>query len=228
MESLFITGTDTNVGKTHIAAGLAVTLRKSGIDVGVTKPYAAGTPQRRGFRSKDAEILSDAAQVDDPEDLINPQFFPITASPYTAWKTLGIKPNLAAVWSSFSKLSRRHTMMLVEGMGGVMTPILRNYCVADMIKHLKIPAIIVSRTRIGTINHTIMTVRMCQKYDIPIKGIILNDIDSDGYDTKVLTRDLKSILGTRILGSIPFMKNTDDLSLYRVFQKNIDMKILLQ
>ncbi|MDC4218604.1 MAG: AAA family ATPase, partial [Candidatus Nitrosopumilus limneticus] len=76
MKSLFITGTDTDVGKTYIAAGLAITLRKMGMDVGIMKPFAAGIAQKKGFKSEDVEILCNAAQINDPESLVNPQFFP--------------------------------------------------------------------------------------------------------------------------------------------------------
>ena len=92
MKSIFVTGTDTDVGKTYITAGLAVALRKMNVDVGVMKPFAAGTAQKKGYKSEDVEILAKAAQVSDPEDLMNPQFFPIPASPYTAWKNLKQNP----------------------------------------------------------------------------------------------------------------------------------------
>ena len=117
MKSIFITGTDTDVGKTYITAGLAITLRKMGTDVGVMKPFAAGVKQKKGFKSEDVEILSNSAKVDDPEELLNPQFFPISASPYTAWKKLKIKPRIPLILSSFKKLSKKHEMMLVEGNG---------------------------------------------------------------------------------------------------------------
>jgi dethiobiotin synthetase len=118
--------------------------------------------------------------------------------------------------------------MLVEGMGGIMTPILKNYFVTDLIKDMKIPAILVTRTKVGTVNHTIMTVKMCEKYKIPIKGIIINDFDSDGYKVKELTRDFKSLTGVPVLGSIPFINNMSDASLYRIFKKNLDFKLLLK
>jgi len=228
LKSLFITGTDTDVGKTYITAGLAVVIRKMGIDVGVMKPFAAGAAQKKGYKSEDIVILSRAAQACDPENLVNPQFFPIPASPYTAWKNLKIKPKINSVLSSFKSLSKIHSMMLVEGMGGIMTPILKNYFVTDLIKDMKIPAILVTRTKVGTVNHTIMTVKMCEKYKIPIKGIIINDFDSDGYKVKELTRDLKSLTGVPILGSIPFINDLSDASLYRIFKKNLDFKLLLK
>ena len=227
MKSLFISGTDTDVGKTYITAGLAVTLRKMGLDVGVMKPFAAGTAQKKGFKSEDIEILSKAAQVNDPENLVNPQFFKIPASPYTAWKKLKIKPKIPTVLTNFKKLSKLHDLMLVEGMGGIMTPILKNYFITDLIKEMKIPTIIVTRSKIGTINHTVMTIKMCEKYKIPIKGIIINNFDK-GYAVKELTRDLQNLTGVKVLGSIPFLNNLSDDSLYRIFKQNIDFKLLLQ
>jgi dethiobiotin synthetase len=227
LKSLFITGTDTDVGKTYITAGLAITLRKMSIDVGVMKPFAAGVAQKKGFKSEDVEILSNAAQINDSESLVNPQFFPISASPYTAWKKLKIKPKIPLILSSFKKLSKKHELMLVEGMGGTLTPILKNYYITNLIKDMKIPTVIVTRSKVGTVNHTLMTVMMCQKYKIPIKGIIINNFDK-GYPINQLKKDLESLTGIKVLGSIPFIKDMSDKSLYRIFKKNIDMKSLLQ
>ena len=227
LNSLFITGTDTDVGKTYVAAGFAVTLRKMGIDVGVMKPFAAGTAQKTGFKSEDVEILANAAHVIDPEILLNPQFFPITASPYTALKNLKIKPNIQLILNSFKKLSKLHSMMLVEGMGGIMTPILRDYFVINLIKDMKLPTIVVTRTKVGTINHTIMTCKMCEKYKIPVKGIVINNFDTGGYLIKELKRDLENLTNMPVLGSIPFIDDMSDASLYRIFKKNINFKSLL-
>ncbi len=227
MKSIFITGTDTDVGKTYVTAGLAVTLRKMGIDVGIMKPFAAGSAQKNGYKSEDVEILSKSAQVNDPERLVNPQFFAMPASPYTASKRLKIKVRTKGVLSSFKKLSQMHQTLLVEGMGGIMTPILKNYFVTDLIKEMKIPAVIVTRTKVGTVNHTIMTCKMCDKYKIPIKGIIINNFDSDGYPVKVLKKDLAALTGVPILGVIPYLEDLSDNSLYKTFKKNIDVNSLI-
>jgi dethiobiotin synthetase len=227
LKSLFITGTDTDVGKTYIAAGLAVAFRKIGIDVGVMKPFAAGRAEKKGYKSEDIVILSRAAKACDPEKLVNPQFFKIPASPYTAWKTLKTKPKVSTILSSFKKLTKLHDMILVEGMGGIMTPILKDYYITNLIKEMKIPAVIVTRSKIGTVNHTIMTCKMCEKYKIPVKGIIINNFD-EGYPIPELKRDLQNLTGIKVLGSIPFIKNKSDASLYRIFKKNIDLKSLLK
>ncbi|NWJ57548.1 dethiobiotin synthase [Marine Group I thaumarchaeote] len=227
MKSLFITGTDTDVGKTYIATGLAVSFRKMGINVGVMKPFAAGRAQKKGYKSEDIVILSRAAMACDPEKLVNPQFFKIPASPYTAWKTLKTKPKISTILSSFKKLTKLHDMILVEGMGGIMTPILKNYYITNLIKEMKIPTVIVTRSKIGTVNHTIMTCKMCEKYKIPVKGIIINNFD-DGYPILELKRDLQNLTGIKVLGSIPFIKNMSDTSLHRIFKKNIDLKTLIK
>jgi dethiobiotin synthetase len=227
LKSLFITGTDTDVGKTYITAGLAVALRKMDVDVGVMKPFAAGSAQKKGYKSEDIEILSRAAQVNDPENLVNPQFFSIPASPYTACKKLKTKPKVSTILSSFKKLSKLHDMLLVEGMGGIMTPILKNYYITNLIKEMKIPTVIVTRSKIGTVNHTLMTVKMCEKYKIPIKGIIINNFNK-GYPIKDLTRDLENLTGVHVLGSIPFIKDMSNASLSRIFKKNLDLKLLLK
>jgi dethiobiotin synthetase len=93
---------------------------------------------------------------------------------------------------------------------------------------MKLPAVIVTRSKVGTVNHTIMTCKMCEKYKIPIKGIIINNFDSGGYPVKTLKRDLESLTGVPILGTIPFIKNLGDDSLYRNFKKNIDVDSLLK
>jgi len=227
LKSIFITGTDTDVGKTYITAGLGVVLQKMGIDVGVMKPFAAGSAQKKGYKSEDIEILSRAAHVCDPENLVNPQFFPIPASPYTAWKKLKTKPKISTILSSFKKLSKLHEMLLVEGMGGIMTPILKDYYITNLIKEMKIPTVIVTRSKIGTVNHTIMTVKMCEKYRIPIKGIIINNFDK-GYPIKNLTSDLENLTNVPVLGSIPFIKDMSNASLSRIFKKNLDFDLLLK
>lgn len=227
LKSLFITGTDTDVGKTYITAGLGVVLQKMGIDVGIMKPFAAGSSQKKGYKSEDVEILSRAAQVSDPESLVNPQFFPIPASPYTAWKKLKTKPKISTVLTSFKKLSKLHEMLLVEGMGGIMTPILKDYYITNLIKEMKIPTVVVTRSKVGTVNHTIMTVKMCEKYNIPIKGIIINNFDK-GYPVKDLTSDLENLTNVPVLGSIPFIKDMSNNSLSRIFKKNLNFELLLK
>ena len=94
MKHLFITGTDTDVGKTFVTAGIAATLKKMGKDVGIMKPFAAGTPKKSGYKSEDVQLLSKAAQVNDDEELVNPYFFQILLLLTLLRQSLGIEFNV--------------------------------------------------------------------------------------------------------------------------------------
>jgi len=205
LKSYFITATDTEIGKTVITAGLALAMKNNGINVGVMKPFACGLEQKRGFRSEDAELLAKAAKVNDPEDLINPYFFPIPVSPYAASNKLGTSIDVSLILERFEKLQAIHNVMLVEGIGGILTPILKGYCIADLIKDMNLDTIIVASSKIGTINHTLLTCDACKKYGIKIRGIIINNFGSTGYDVAELASDLTDLSGIEVLCAIPHL-----------------------
>lgn len=217
MKSFFVTGTDTGIGKTAFTCGLANLLRVSGIDVGVMKPFATGIPQKNGFQSEDVSMLVRSSGVSDPESLINPYFFAIPASPYSAAKKLGRQIDLDLVLSSFDKLCSTHDVMLVEGIGGIMTPILKDYFVIDLIKDLNLDVVVVTGSKIGTINHTTLTIDACKKHGIHISGLIINQIDKNGYDLDELGQDLIALSGVDVIAKIP---NLDDVESITSILKN--------
>ncbi len=221
MKPLFVTGTDTDIGKTYVSAGIASALKKSGINVGIMKPFACGAKQKTGFSSEDVSILSDAANVNDPENLVNPFFFPIPASPYTAAKNLDIKINVDHVLKCFKKLDEIHDVM------GVMTPILRNYAIADLIKRLNTNTIIVTSSKIGTVNHTIMTCNVCKNMKIPVKGLIINNFDSAGYPISELERDLSVLTNLPVLCSLPHFKKFNLNHFSEIIANQMDLSSLI-
>ena len=227
MKPLFITATDTDIGKTYVCAGLAYALKKSGIDVGIMKPFACGVKQKIGFSSNDLTILTNAAMVDDAEDIINPFFFPIPASPYTAAKNLGVKIDVEHVMECFKKLDEIHDIVLVEGIGGIMTPILKDYAIIDLIKDLMANTIIVTSSKIGTVNHTVLTCNMCKNMNIPIKGLIINNFDSTGYPIHELERDLSALTDLPVLCSLPHMKKFNLSNYSALIQEKIDISALI-
>ena len=227
MKPLFVTATDTDIGKTFVCAGLAYALKKSGIDVGIMKPFACGVKQKIGFSSNDLTILSNAAMVDDAEDIINPFFFPLPASPYTAAKNLGVKINVEHVMECFRKLDEIHDIMLVEGIGGIMTPILKDYAIIDLIKDLMANTIIVTSSKIGTVNHTVLTCNMCKNMNIPIKGLIINNFDSTGYPIPELERDLSALTDLPVLCSLPHMKKFNLSNYSALIQEKMDISALV-
>ena len=227
MKPLFVTATDTDIGKTYVCAGLAYALKKSSIDVGIMKPFACGVKQKIGFSSNDLTILTNAAMVDDAEDIINPFFFPIPASPYTAAKNLGVKIDVEHVMECFRKLDEIHDIVLVEGIGGIMTPILKDYAIIDLIKDLMANTIIVTSSKIGTVNHTVLTCNMCKNMNIPIKGLIINNFDSTGYPIPELERDLSALTDLPVLCSLPHMKKFNLSNYSALIQEKMDISALV-
>ena len=227
MKPLFVTATDTDIGKTYVCAGLAYALKKSGIDVGIMKPFACGVKQKIGFSSNDLTILTNAAMVDDAEDIINPFFFPIPASPYTAAKNLGVKIDVEHVMECFRKLDEIHDIVLVEGIGGIMTPILKDYAIIDLVKDLMANTIIVTSSKIGTVNHTVLTCNMCKNMNIPIKGLIINNFDSTGYPIPELERDLSTLTDLPVLCSLPHMKKFNLSNYSALIQEKMDISALV-
>jgi len=210
-----------------VTAGIALAMKKMGIDVGIMKPFAAGIPQKHGYKSYDVQLLAKASQVNDPEELLNPYFFPIPASPFTASRNLGIRVDVKIVMNSFKKLSSLHDVLLVEGIGGIMTPILENYFVINLIKNMDLETIIVTSSRIGTINHTIMTNEICQKYGIKIRGLIINNLEPNGYQINELKRDLEELTQKPVIGTIPFIKDFNLEKISQIVANEIDLHSLL-
>ena len=229
MKAYFITGTDTGVGKTVITAGLSGAMRKLGVNVGVMKPIATGIPQKIGFKSLDVAIIADASATTDSEDLINPVFLPIPTSPYDATKLLSVPIDMTLILAKFTKLLSVHDVLLVEGIGGIMTPITRNFFVVDMIKAMGIETIIVTRATLGTLNHTMITYKICKDYDIKVKGLIINNFDEKGTPAeKNSPVTLHEISGLDILGVVPFIKDYAKIdTMIEMVGKKVDVESLI-
>jgi dethiobiotin synthetase len=222
LRSYFITATDTGVGKTTVTAAMAFALKSLGVDVGVMKPFATGVQQKTGYKSEDVAILATSARTTDPEELINPYFFPVPASPYTAANKLGLEIDIGLVMHRLEKLQASHDVVLVEGIGGILTPILKNYCIADMIKDMNLDTLVVTSSRIGTVNHTLMTLGIAQKYGLKVHGMIINGVDSGGYDADELKNDLTNLSGIEVFCQIPHL-NSVKISEVAEILKNSDL-----
>lgn len=225
MKSIFVTGTDTNVGKTYVAAGIAAALHQDKVSVGVMKPFASGgtggqlqennNNTRARYRSPDVQMLADAAGTHDPDELINPQYYHMAASPYTAWRRGGeTRPNIELVLRCYDKLRSVYDIVVVEGIGGILTPILAEYSIADLIRDMNISALIVCSNRVGTINHTMMTLQACRTRGIHVRGVVINDYGTDPttecYSKDGLISDLKDLCDVHILGFVTHLSNSPD------------------
>lgn len=208
MKGLFVTGTDTEVGKTFVAAGIAAALRRRGIDIGVMKPIHTGCKIRRGrLIPVDAIRLIRSAGVDDPIELVTPYAFKEPVAPYVAALRNGMNIDVNNILKSYRNLYSKHDYTIVEGIGGILVPITKSFYVADLIKRLKLPALIVTKPGLGTINHTLLTVSCLKVKKIPIIGIVVNyrNQGKDILAEKTAPETLEELSGVSVLGTIPHL-----------------------
>ena len=179
---IFVTGTDTGVGKTIVACAVAAWARARGIDVGVMKPVATGGIARqvgggRRWVSEDALLLAGAVGSRDPLPLINPVCFREPLAPLAAAQRAGTAIALRQICSAFRALSARHEFVVVEGVGGLLVPLTVRLTLADLAKRLGLPLVIVARAGLGTLNHTLLTLRCARELGLEVRGVVLNQAD---------------------------------------------------
>jgi len=223
MKSLFVTGNDTDVGKTCVTASIVKNLRDMDIDVGVMKPFASGHKKNSNSLSQDVDILMKYSGSHDPIDLVNPYFFEIPTSPYDASKILARKISTQKVIDAYDRLLSSHDLVIVEGIGGLMTPITQNYFVSNLISELDIDTIIVTGSKLGTVNHTLLTYEHCKQMHLKLKGFVINQTEPDGYELSNLKQQIMELTNQIVYCTIPYHKNFD-LGLYvDNFIKNFDI-----
>ena len=207
MNGFFITGTDTGVGKTLIAGALARALSLQGRRVGVMKPFESGC-RRDGDRvvPADALFLRNMAGSQDDLALICPYAFERPLAPGIAARSEHVAINIEKVQKIFNQLSAAYDIMLVEGAGGLMVPISEELLMIDVIGLLKLPLIIVARTALGTINHTLLTVKEAQRAGIRVCGIILNKVSPEPDEAEDTNPEvIRKFSNVPLLGQVPYI-----------------------
>lgn len=204
MSGFFITGTDTEIGKTAITAGLASVFKQQGHNVGVMKPVAAGS-------RADAIILQASADVSDTLEEINPIYLDNPLSPNVAAQIESKTLYIDSIKTAYDQLKKHHDFMFVEGVGGLLVPILDDFSVADLITQLNLPILIVARAALGTINHTLLTIEAAKSRNLTILGVIYNTLSQSANDTAAQTSPeiITRISKIPSLGTIPYTPNVD-------------------
>jgi dethiobiotin synthetase len=200
---MFITGTDTGVGKTHVTALLLAELRRCGGRAAAMKPIACGRDGRG-----DAERYAALMNGEQPLDVLNPVYLRHPLAPSVAAKLEQRRINLANIFFCYGLLIRNYETVLVEGAGGLLVPIKRHYFVADLARDLGLPVIVVARLGLGTINHTLLTVRQAQASGLTVAGIVLNDTvgGRQGLAERTNVEVLPRLCGVPLLGVVPHGK----------------------
>lgn len=178
MPGLFITGTDTNVGKTYVAAAIARDLRRSGVRVGVYKPAASGCSfnEQGDLRSDDAVMLWEAAGRPGELAAVCPQLFTAPLAPHLAAAAEGRKFDAALLRTGLNYWRERSDFLLVEGAGGLLSPMGEDEYVADLAADLGFPLIVVAPNELGVINQTLCTLVTAAVWSqsLAVAGVVLN------------------------------------------------------
>lgn len=227
-KGLFITGTDTGVGKTQVTAILAVALRQRGLRVGVMKPAETGCPEAHGqLLPQDALFLRQVSGCRAPQELVVPYTFREPLAPAIAAQHEGCTIDLDHIARCYAQLAAEHDIVLVEGAGGLLVPLTREESFLDLAARLELPILVVARNVLGTINHTALTVivasQRCQ-----VAGIILNTVSEETGDVSQASNSEALRLWGRapLLGLIPHTAERTPESLLRQ-STNIDLATLL-
>ena len=185
--SLFITGTDTGVGKTHTAVHLLRLLRAAGTSCAGMKPICCGD-------RRDAELLlgasGDGLRIDD----VNPLWLKTPAAPIVGSLTEQVNIEIEQILAAFRSLQSRVEHVIIEGVGGWLVPIRYDYFVSDLAVELGLPVLVVAQNRLGCLNHTALTVRSVLQHNLPCVGIALNGVP--------VTDDMASLTNADILKKI--------------------------
>jgi dethiobiotin synthetase len=194
--SLFITGTDTGVGKTHIAARLLHLLRASGIRCAGMKPICCGD-------RRDAETLlaagSDCVAIDE----VNPVWLKTPAAPIVGTLMEKVTIDIEQILSAFHALQERVEYVIVEGTGGWLVPIRSDYFVSDLAVAMKLPVLVIAQNRLGCLNHAILTVRSIAAHQLRCLGIVLNSAELASDIAALTNADiLKRIFNVPLLGGL--------------------------
>ena len=206
---VFVTGTDTGVGKTIVTASMARHFHREGLKVGVMKPIETGV-QQVSEPGPDAQLLTWAAQSADPIDWVSPYRFELPASPLQSAARAGETIDPAVIFKALSKLRKNKDIVFVEGAGGLMVPIRGGYLTCDMVSHLALPMLIVTRPDLGTLNHTLLTTFAARTMGIELSGFLINKMpDTPSEVQKEAPHLLSSIASADLLAVLPEVNGSD-------------------
>ena len=203
MRGLFVTATDTGVGKTEIACALVRGHRARGLDVGAMKPAESGL---RPGEPGDAARLRAAAGGTDPEELVCPYSFAAPLAPAVAARLEGRPISIDRILAAARALAARHQALLVEGAGGLLTPLTDRDTYADLAVALGLPVLVVARAGLGTVNHAALTCEALARRGLEARGVVLNRTGAGGDLSEPHNAgEIERFAGVRVLASLPYV-----------------------
>lgn len=228
---VFVTGTDTGVGKTIVAAAIIRALHAWKINACGMKPIETGC-HRVGdnLYPSDGMFLKNVARMDENINQITPYCFATPAAPLVATESEGRNISVKNISEKFVGLSNRYQAVVVEGVGGILVPIKRDFFVIDLIKELNLPVVVVARPSIGTLNHTLLTVNYALKEGISVLGIIIN-FSRPGDNTvaeETAHHLLQKLSPVPVLGVFPYLENLETGTIEKAAVKHLNIEIVIK
>ncbi|MBK8205481.1 MAG: dethiobiotin synthase [Planctomycetes bacterium] len=232
---IFITGTDTGVGKTIVSAGLILALKARGLNVGYMKPVESGCQVLDGeVVASDVRFVREVCGIRDDMDLMCPYRLKAAAAPSIASRLEDIHVDISYIVDQYFQLSLMHEIIVVEGVGGLMVPLNNNEVVTDLILQLGLEAVIVAKPGLGTINHSLLTINMAKMMGISVQGLIVNGFGKDviGLPERTNPDEIQHFGNVPVLGILPWLKDLDynackPGTLLSEFMERIDINDLL-
>ena len=214
---LFITGTDTGVGKTVVTAALALALRGRGLRVGVMKPVESGCPRVNGtLLPQDAVFLREASGSTMPLELINPYALERPLAPALAAEMEGVSIQLDRIEAAYCTLASAHDFVLVEGAGGLLAPLTGELRMVELACALGLPVLVVARNVLGAINHASLTVEAARGAGLQVAGVVLNNPSpADGAAEGTNAASLRRWVSTPFLGEMSYLPSMEHQGLLR-------------
>jgi dethiobiotin synthetase len=211
---IFITGTDTGVGKTIVAATLARLLRMNGVNVSVMKPVTSGCREEDDqLVSDDAQLLCQAAGIACTDDSA-PYRLREALAPAEAARIDGIRIDFSIIKAAFERLMSGSDYVIVEGVGGLMVPLSGGLLVADLARELDLPLLVVARPELGTINHTLLTCFAARQMGLSVAGVIINGMpEHPGLAERGAPHQIGSLCGAPVLGIWPQRTEIDEMEM---------------
>jgi dethiobiotin synthetase len=227
----FITGTDTGVGKTVIAGAVIMALRLWGIRACGMKPVETGC-SRVGdiLYPSDGMFLKKIARMEEAMTRITPYCFETPAAPLVASEMEGRAIGIGIIKDEFNLLLKTYGTIIVEGIGGILVPIKKDYFVIDLIRELNLPLIVVSAPYLGALNHTLLTVNYALKEGIRVSGIVINlSKPPEGTIAEQTNPSvLRKLSPVPLIGTFPYLASVTDEALEKAVIKHLDFETLLR
>lgn len=229
-KGIFITGTDTGVGKTVVASAIARYLKRSGKRVGVLKPVTSGAVEVAGrLVSQDAELLRLASGCSAPDRAIAPYLLREPLAPSEAASLEGVLIRYERILEAFDQVSVHHDITIVEGAGGLLVPLGEELLVADLAVRLGLPIIIVARPNLGTVNHTLMTIECARSRGIRVMGVVINgQPDHPGPAEEYASRVIARLSGAPLLAILQRQDTVDEMVIVERLAEAIGSQPLAQ